>query len=94
MKTEKGKYDFLLFRKLFVTKEVREERLAICRSCENHKLGICVLCGCVVKAKVSVASTECPDDPPKWIEVKDLDKVQIVNELELRNEYDKLYEKE
>jgi hypothetical protein len=40
-------------------------RLSICNSCENNILGICKVCGCIIKIKVLVKSTSCPKD--KWI---------------------------
>jgi hypothetical protein len=50
-----------------VEKNVREERLVICKSCpELAKLlgGICKKCGCNMVAKTWLASAECPLE--KW----------------------------
>ena len=43
----------------------------MCMECENYKPGFfggsCKLCGCAVRAKVTLASQDCPID--KWKEV-------------------------
>lgn len=41
-----------------------KERYEICKSCENCKLGICTLCGCVCLAKSHSRYEECPAN--KW----------------------------
>lgn len=54
----------------FLTKEEHEkERLQICKSCEKHKLGFCMACGCSVKLKVKLKSASCPLE--KWKAISD-----------------------
>lgn len=56
-----------------VPKEIRKQRLAICKACEyfnpqgNLGLGECQYpgCGCT-KAKLFLATSICPHQPPKW----------------------------
>ncbi len=58
-------------------REVRAQRLALCLACPlyrpegNAGLGECghKACGCVAKAKVALATSKCPLNPPKWIAV-------------------------
>jgi hypothetical protein len=51
---------------VFVTKEVREERLKICYSCEFfiHASERCTKCGCFMETKTLFKQTKCPID--KW----------------------------
>jgi len=55
---------------MFVTDEVYEERIKICRSCEHlqKKLNVetCKLCGCIMPLKARFRNVRCPDNPPKW----------------------------
>jgi hypothetical protein len=53
---------------LFVSEEVKEERLAICRGCEhyNQKQVRCKECGCFLDQKASLALDSCPIG--KWAE--------------------------
>lgn len=50
----------------FIEEEARDQRLAICLSCENHfaKTGQCTKCGCFVKAKTWLKNASCPIN--KW----------------------------
>lgn len=45
-------------------KELFENRLNTCNSCEFLCAGICTSCGCVVKAKTKVLSETCPEN--RW----------------------------
>ena len=49
-----------------VDKEVASARYSICKSCENFDdlLKICKRCGCFMKFKVHLKSSECPLN--KW----------------------------
>lgn len=57
----------------FAPRSVRRERLAICAGCSywassgNWGLGECTFpgCGCT-KAKAALATSRCPQTPPKW----------------------------
>ena len=53
-----------------VSAEDYQQRLEACNSCPNLKEGgiadTCKLCGCVVKMKAKLATSTCPDDPPRW----------------------------
>ena len=53
---------------LIVSEEIKEERLAICRSCEyyNEKQIRCKQCGCFLQHKASYALDSCPIG--KWKE--------------------------
>lgn len=37
-----------------------QQRLAICRNCENYVAMICKKCGCFMPAKSRLKSAECP----------------------------------
>jgi hypothetical protein len=52
--------------KISVSKEEKERRLAICRSCEYFTGKSCGLCGCVAKWKTKLSTEHCPDNPPRW----------------------------
>ena len=38
----------------------QEERLAVCKGCPRFKRGVCLECGCVMKAKAKLARAACP----------------------------------
>ena len=48
--------------KFFVTDEVYEDRIAICKGCVYYKklLGNCSVCKCFMKIKARIAPMECP----------------------------------
>lgn len=55
------------------SEHLREQRLAICKACDNYKDGGCLKCGCPVADKrkfladkLSMATERCPLNPPKW----------------------------
>lgn len=47
-----------------VTREVREERLAICKMCPQYDGTRCIQCGCFIAAKTWVPHEKCPAG--KW----------------------------
>lgn len=62
-------------KKVRVSKEVQNERIEICKSCEKYdqKRSRCKLCGCFlsgVAAKTAWATERCPLKPPKWDRVE------------------------
>jgi hypothetical protein len=46
------------------SKERRAERMKHCKPCANNVKGVCVSCGCVLKAKTLVKDAKC--DYGKW----------------------------
>ena len=64
-----------------------KELYEVCKGCPNYfdTFGIggrCNLCGCLINTgvtlnKLSLATTRCPDDPPKWIEELEQEKNSI-----------------
>lgn len=50
-------------------KKYFDERRGICQSCDKAKLGFCLRCGCVIKAKVMAEESYCPDG--KWLSISD-----------------------
>jgi hypothetical protein len=51
------------------SESVREERLAICRSCEELRPSeFCKLCNCYMPVKVYIAGVSCP--AKKWLAVQ------------------------
>ena len=48
--------------RFFVTNEVYEDRIAICRSCVYYKklLGNCSICKCFMKVKARISNQHCP----------------------------------
>lgn len=69
-----AKFAFEVIRKamssdaLFVSEEVQQERLSICRACEfyDESQGRCKECGCWLEQKTKFALDSCPLD--KWVE--------------------------
>jgi len=52
-----------------VDQATRKARETICTKCEHYrpKNGKeCALCGCRMPWKISWASSDCPDNPPRW----------------------------
>jgi hypothetical protein len=49
-----------------VDDETWKGRLELCTLCPNRFYDSCGLCGCPVDKKASWASSECPDNPPRW----------------------------
>ena len=59
----------------FVEKEIFQERINICRSCNYYfkPTGNCKRCGCFMRIKASISVMECPEK--KWLKVNKIDKV-------------------
>lgn len=56
-----------------VNQAIRQARKAICAECEHYradKYKSCGLCKCRVPWKIGWASSQCPDNPPRWEAVK------------------------
>jgi ribosomal protein L32 len=43
-----------------VSKEIQQQRLAVCKTCEHNLLNVCKKCGCVLKLKTQWKTTRCP----------------------------------
>lgn len=63
------------YKKLFVPKNIKKQRLEICYGCEfynevvqvwNLKLSQCQNCGCIIENKVKFTASECPNK--FWLE--------------------------
>lgn len=48
------------------TPEVYEQRLAICKQCDNLVNGMCRICGCYVELRAVIAVRSCPAVEQKW----------------------------
>lgn len=59
--------------KYFVSDNIRNERLNICRDCEHYfKLtGSCKKCGCFMRIKTTLSFTECPIG--LWVATKEIE---------------------
>jgi hypothetical protein len=61
-----------LISKVFVSKEVQQTRMSLCRECEHFDslLARCKICGCFLEAKTRLAGFHCALDQigetPKW----------------------------
>lgn len=51
-----------------ISKEVYDERLAICNSCEHRSGNHCNLCGCNLTSKLAMPTNECPIK--KWLALR------------------------
>ena len=47
-------------------KQLYEERLKECESCENLREGICRICGCFVEYRAAIKIRKCPAIHPRW----------------------------
>jgi hypothetical protein len=47
-----------------VEEQVYQERLSICRSCDNLLSGTCLSCGCYVEIRAAINKGRCPEK--KW----------------------------
>jgi len=68
--------------KFFVTDEVYNDRLNICKSCVYYfkPTGSCKVCLCFMKIKARIANQECPQK--YWSKTKEIDRdVNIPNHL-------------
>jgi hypothetical protein len=52
------------------THEIRMERRKVCNDCSSRKGFLCNECGCIIRAKTSVAQEKCPRD--KWLHTEKL----------------------
>ena len=43
-----------------------EERLALCKECDNLHSGMCRICGCYVEFRAMKKTQYCPDTSKKW----------------------------
>lgn len=43
-----------------VSKNIRNDRLSICKQCERYSMGRCLECGCFMKLKTTLANASCP----------------------------------
>ena len=51
-----------------ISKEVKDERRALCNSCESRMGIICKECGCVIRAKTAMSGEKCPLG--KWLPIE------------------------
>ena len=51
---------------LKVEKAEYEQRLALCKECENLMNGMCRICGCYVELRAVMKKNYCPDVEKKW----------------------------
>jgi hypothetical protein len=58
----KGNWSFL--EGVLASSEIQDRRSKLCKSCENYKMGVCTLCGCIVALKISLVAVQCPLE--KW----------------------------
>ena len=49
-----------------VDEQVYENRLLICRSCDQLLGGVCRKCGCFVEMRAAMKLRSCPDVSAKW----------------------------
>lgn len=47
-------------------KETYEERLRVCKNCENLWNGMCRICGCYVEMRAAMKARACPDTTERW----------------------------
>jgi len=64
---------------VIVPKEIKEERMDICKKCEylyesksSDNFDRCIACGCLLKVKTQISVEKCPKD--KWGQYKTLPK--------------------
>ena len=51
-----------------VSAEIKDQRMAVCNSCDRLHAGICGVCHCVMRIKTTLAPAECPIG--KWSAVE------------------------
>ena len=49
-----------------VPEEEYEQRISICKSCDQLLSGMCRICGCYVEMRAAMKVRHCPDLHPKW----------------------------
>ena len=64
----KNLYDYIarLDEDVNVSDVVYEERLGICKECDNLVSGMCKICGCYVELRAVMAVKSCPAPGEKW----------------------------
>lgn len=50
-----------------VSEELYEERLDICKDCDNLQHGMCRICGCYVELRAAMKVRSCPGLPSRWM---------------------------
>lgn len=50
-----------------VSEELYEERLDICKDCDNLQNGMCRICGCYVELRAAMKVRSCPGLPSRWM---------------------------
>ncbi|HIU76349.1 MAG TPA: hypothetical protein IAC62_10730 [Candidatus Pelethocola excrementipullorum] len=50
-----------------VSEELYEERLNICKDCDNLQNGMCRICGCYVELRAAMKVRSCPGLPSRWM---------------------------
>ena len=55
-------------------KKTHEERLKICLKCPNYSKfwKTCKICHCFMPLKTKLRWAECPDEPPRWTQEKNM----------------------
>ena len=55
-------------------KKTHEERLKICQKCPNYSKfwKTCKICHCFMTLKTKLRWAECPDEPPRWTQEKNM----------------------
>lgn len=51
-----------------VPEEIYEERLNICKECNNLQNGMCRICGCYVELRAAMKVRDCPGLPARWMQ--------------------------
>jgi len=78
----------------YASKEIRKERLDICKGCEHYHsfLGNCKLCGCFMKVKTAIATMQCADtNNRKWDRIVEVNENTLQVPPEFREEIIELY---
>lgn len=57
-------YKNLLLKNNQQIETLSKQRMSICNSCKENKLGVCKLCGCILKAKTRELNQKCKIN--KW----------------------------
>ena len=55
-------------------KKTHEERLEICKKCPKYSKfwKTCTICKCFMPLKTKLRWAECPDEPPRWTQEKEM----------------------
>lgn len=61
-------YDYInhLDEDVKVSNETYQERLKICKQCENLLAGMCRICGCYVEIRAVIKGKSCPSPSHLW----------------------------